>query len=483
LRVTGASPQATALTRTGDRTKTRLILDPHRAPVIADIFTWRTRDRLGCYAITQRLAADPHRYPPPAKAGVWTETAVYAILRNPKYTGHMVFGRTRTAPGGRSVQVPEDQWLWSPEPTHPAIITRPMWDDAQAIGTEHSTSRDGTAANTHPATRRTYVLRSRVRCRSCKRRMSGITRTATRYWADGPDYLNTYYTCHHNPDDPRHTTPDTHPRTISVREDHLLPAIHQFFAQRVFGPDRAALLAADLPASAADDQARRDRQAAALHRRLRQIDAAENAHAREIETLAHLDDPHAPAVTALRSRVLARFTELEDERTAINTQLADLAKTDTGPGDAALLDALPQLGDLLADASARLQQQLYEAFDLQALYKKNMHQVTMHVTITDSTPRAVAAIIKDAEGGHPGHTAPDQGGHAYFSDLAQAPMRGFMYPDQENQAHTGHDLRSVRCVCGQSGWWEPLSRRGGRPGRDVAGEALRSRDLPGSSVV
>jgi site-specific DNA recombinase len=200
-------------------------------------------------------------------------------------------------------------------------------DAAQAIGTEHSTSRDGTAANTHRQTRRTYVLRSHVRCRSCKRRMSGITRTATRYWADGPD-SNTYYTCSHDPDDPRHTAPEGHPRTISVREDHLLPAIHQFFAERVFGPDRATLLAADVPASAADDEARRDRQAAALNKRLRKIDAAENAHAREIESLAHLDDPSAPAVTALRSRVLARFTELEDERAQIGTQLADLAKTD-----------------------------------------------------------------------------------------------------------------------------------------------------------
>jgi site-specific DNA recombinase len=204
------------------RTKTRLILDTERAPAVADIFAWRTQDKLGCHAITQRLAADPRRYPPPAKAGAWTEAAVYAILRNPKYTGHMVFGRTRTAPGGRTVQVPENQWLWSPEPTHPAIITRQMWDTAQAIGTEHSTSRDGTAANTHPATRRTYVLRSRIRCRSCKRRMSGITRTARRYWADGPDYSSTYYACHHNPDNPRHTAPDTHPRMISVREDALL---------------------------------------------------------------------------------------------------------------------------------------------------------------------------------------------------------------------------------------------------------------------
>ena len=109
--------------------------------------------------------------------------------------------------------------------------------------------------------------------------------------------------------------------------------------------------------------------------------------------------------------MLARFTELEDERAQINTQLADLAKTDPGPGDPALLDALPLLGDLLADAPARLQQQLYDAFDLQALYKKNMHQVTIHVTITDSTPRAVAAIINDA-GDHPGHTTPEPGGQA-----------------------------------------------------------------------
>ena len=131
------------------RTKTRLILDPDRAPAVTSIFTWRVQDRLGAHTIAQRLAADPHRYPPPPKAGVWTEAAVYAILRNPKYTGHMVFGRTHSLPGGRTVAVPEDQWLWSPEPTHPAIITRPLWDAAQAIGTEHSTSRDGTGRQ-HP---------------------------------------------------------------------------------------------------------------------------------------------------------------------------------------------------------------------------------------------------------------------------------------------------------------------------------------------
>jgi site-specific DNA recombinase len=402
------------------RTKTRLILDPERAPAVAAIFAWRTEGKLGCYAITTRLAADPGRYPPP-KGGRWTEATVYAILANPKYTGYMVFGRQRTTPAGRSVAVPPDQWLWSPEPAHPAIITRATYDTAQAIGGEHSTSRDGTGPNPHRQTRRTYVLRSRIRCRSCQRRMSGITRTSARYWADGPDYSSTYYTCHHDPANPRHVAPEGHPRTISVREDHLLDVIRQFFAERVFGPDRAALLAKDLPASAADDQARRDRQAAALNKRLRQIDAAENAHAREIEALADLD-PRAPAVTALRSRVLARFTELEDERAQINAQLAALTKTAPQAGDPALLDALPHADAKLATAGPRIQQQLYQAFDLQALYNKNLHQVTIHVTITDSTPQAVAAISAAAD--DPAAASTPDPGHPHFSDLTQAPISG-----------------------------------------------------------
>jgi DNA invertase Pin-like site-specific DNA recombinase len=404
------------------RTKTRLALDEQRAPAVAAIFAWRIEDKLGAWTIAQKLAADPGHYPPPA-SGTWTEAIVYSILRNPKYTGHMVFGRRRTTASGKSIPVPPEDWLWSPERAHPPIISRATWDAAQAIGTEHSTSRDDPGANSHPATRRTYVLRSRVRCRSCQHRMSGITRTSARYWADGPGYANTYYTCMHNPDDPRRKVPEGHPRTISVREDHLLAAIRDFYATHIFGPDRAQLLKATLPATAADDQARRDKQAAALRKRLRQIDTAENAQAREIETLAHLNDPHAPALTALRSRIVARFAELEDERTKVNAQLGELDKNAPQAGDPSLLDALPYLGDILASAPARLQQELYQAFDLQVLYKKNMHQVTINATITQNTPRAVAAIIGNTTGNPGSTTSATDPAQTQFSDLPDAPIR------------------------------------------------------------
>jgi site-specific DNA recombinase len=88
------------------RTKTRLILDADKAPVVATIFRWRTQDKAGGYTIATRLNADPGRYPPPPAAGVWTEATVYAILRNPKYTGHMLFGRRRTTKNGKTIAVP-----------------------------------------------------------------------------------------------------------------------------------------------------------------------------------------------------------------------------------------------------------------------------------------------------------------------------------------------------------------------------------------
>lgn len=105
------------------RSKTRLTLDPDRAPVVEQIFTWRVVHKLGMPTIAARLNADPGRYPPPTPGRGWTTQTVYAVLRNPKYTGHMVYGRVRTRNGHR-VTVPADRWLWSPQPAHPPIVSR-----------------------------------------------------------------------------------------------------------------------------------------------------------------------------------------------------------------------------------------------------------------------------------------------------------------------------------------------------------------------
>ncbi|HEV2371276.1 MAG TPA: recombinase family protein [Streptosporangiaceae bacterium] len=418
------------------RTKTRLVLDEPQARVVAQIFAWRVRDRLGIPAITDRLNADPAAYPPPDRAAKWLVTTVWGILGNPKYTGHMVFGRKRTI-NGKTRYVPADEWLWSPEPAHPAIVTRALWDKAQEMGAKHATTRDDLTRSAHPATRKTYALRSRVRCRDCRRRMTGITRTTTRYWDDGPDYINTYFICPHKPNNPRHMLahPD-HPRTVSVREDTLMTVVGQFFQERIFGPERRALLAQATTATPAQEQERRDKDKAQLTKRLRQIDTAENAQAREIEHLAHLD-PDNPAVQAMRSRHLARFTELEDERAKVSAELANLAKHhDDGPGDPALLDALPMLGDLLAQAPARLKMELFAAFDLQCLYNKEDHQVSIRATVTTATPGTVAALVRDSETPDAPVSVTECTG---FSDLIQSPMCS-----RNNRDHGNGALRTRR---------------------------------------
>ena len=103
-----------------------------------------------------------------------------------------------------------------------------------------------------------------------------------------------------------------------VREEPVLAAVIRFYADRVFGPDRAALLAAILPVTAAAQAARTTARAKVLRKKLAKIDVAETALISELET---------PAAQALRNRIRARFTELDAERSSINTDLAALEAT------------------------------------------------------------------------------------------------------------------------------------------------------------
>jgi site-specific DNA recombinase len=328
----------------------------------------------------------------------------------------MVYGRRRNVKG-RDRYLPPDQWLWSPEPVHPASVTREQWEAAQAQGQHHATSRDGYEPNTHPQTRRSYRLRGRVRCRACQHRMSGVTRIASRYYMPGaPDLEYTYYACPPS----RHRDPD-HPRTVSIREDDLIDIARTFLSDHVLGPDRARLLAEQIPATAAEDTRRRQAETARLQQRLRQIDAAEDAHAREIEALTHADAPPA-AITALRSRLIARFTELEEERAAIGAQLTTLAADHGQDQSPELLDQLPvitrRLGD---DTPLSYEHGLFDAFGIQFLYRPHLRQVTIFATITDTTPQAIAALAAISE--NPcGDTPLDPRDQQAFSEFTQRPI-------------------------------------------------------------
>ncbi|HLK72782.1 MAG TPA: recombinase family protein [Streptosporangiaceae bacterium] len=426
------------------RTKTRLALDPARAPVVEQIFTWRTVDKLGMPTIAARLNADPGRYPAPRPGTGWTTQTVHAILGNPKYTGHMVYGRVRTR-NGRRVRVPAGQWLWSPQPVHPVIVDRDTWETAQSIGAWHGTSRDGTALSRHPAATRTYVYRGRVRCRDCRRRMAGLA------YGRGPVPL-VYYQCPHNPARPKDTAGHPgHPRTVKAPETRLDQIVALFLAEHVFGPRRAELLAAQLPATDADATAERDAQLAALTARLKQLDTAQKAQILSLEQLS--PDPADPADTAaaaMRARITDRFAELHHEREQAQAQLDALHAVVPQACDPALLDELPLAGDILPGMPPDLKARLFAALDLNVLWNKTAGQATVWVEITDATLRALPAILNPAQDGYDdtADTGHDETGDV--EDLFESPIATLI--------HHGSRIHRANGDCGAGGTPEVAAR-------------------------
>jgi hypothetical protein len=126
---------------------------------------------------------------------------------------------------------PVTDWILSDEPTHPAIITPDQFAAAAAVAQHRERSTSGHAPNRHPATRRTYTLRSYVRCTLCGRRMFG--KVVNR---------NTCYAC--QPPDGRR--PDGHPVSVLVPEMPLIGFLGDFLNTRLLGPDRAEHLAATM---------------------------------------------------------------------------------------------------------------------------------------------------------------------------------------------------------------------------------------------
>ncbi|MFD8494847.1 recombinase family protein [Amycolatopsis sp. NPDC059657] len=368
-------------------TKSRLEPDGLAAETVTQIALWRYHEQLGYGEIADKLNADPTKYPPPAPTnkararGAWGKTTVYEILKNPKYTGYQVFNRrARRSRGGKvNDQV---KWVWSVEPAHSPLIPKQLYDQLNARSQANRGSRPGNAPNSHPATKRTYLFRSRAFC-DCNRRMEGCIRH------DAP-----YYKC--APRNNNRGRPDKwvgHPKTVYIRENALLNAVARFFADRVFGPERRELLAADL--NQVDDRATLARQAERerLQRLLAELERKQAGVLRQAQD----GDPGDPFTKALRGS----YNDLEAQKSTPLTRLAELDAADKADPtqlpsteDVALLDALPYLALNLANAPEPQLQALSEATQLEI----RLHDDTDHVTITIRLPaKLVPEIAHTAE--------------------------------------------------------------------------------------
>jgi hypothetical protein len=301
----------------------------------------------------------------------------------------MVWNRRASKKGGR--HNPPEAWIWSPEPTHPPIVSRELFAAAQQVAPRRRGSRSGAGLNRHPQTRRSYPLRSLVTCELCGRRMRGKLRRNARR-----DYL--YYACEPPRSIGRQVAAQRqpeHPASVLVRGDVLLGGVLEFFARRLFSPQRRALLAQDLPKVAGAEAAAWEARAQALQHTLTDL---QGRQARLVRTLEERDDPSG----TLFEQIARRLGELDREQ---QTKLAELRavlgqRPDADEHPVDLLELLPLLTpEQLATAPEPLLRTLFERFQLQIHYHKPQNRATIRVALSDDSLDGLLASLDDIDGG------------------------------------------------------------------------------------
>ncbi len=345
--------------------------DPATAPVVRRIYA-EFLQGAGYLAIAERLNAeqvpspsghDPDRNPHRQGIG-WTKHTVRAILVNPRYTGYQVWNRQRrdevlldiddVAAGyvGRVRWNPTDAWIFSEQPAHQPLIAKDDFDRVQTmIGARAWRHKPHKPAPTH----RVYLLRKRLRCGICSRRLQG-------HWV----HNQPYYRCSYPPEYQAATGLD-HPRTVYLREADLLPHLDQWLA-RLFDPDHLD------PTLDALEQASNDHTATT-----QQLDAAEQAIADSKRQLAQYRA--ALAAGADPTEVTAWINQATAAKAAAEAERARLRASTPKPLDrAALRRIVTEAGGLLAaldNADRTRRAALYDKLGIEGVYQPTQRLVVV----------------------------------------------------------------------------------------------------------
>src|SRR4029453_2804602 len=107
-------------------------IEPAEADTIRAIFEWYAQGA----SITSIITRLVEKARPAPRVGSWRVGAVKRILRNPKYTGRLVWGRTQQTrrPGSRTKairQMPPEQWQTHTLPDL-RIVSDDLWGRVQA---------------------------------------------------------------------------------------------------------------------------------------------------------------------------------------------------------------------------------------------------------------------------------------------------------------------------------------------------------------
>ena len=399
-----------ARAKAGD-TKSRLVVDPEQAPVIAEIFD-RFLAGAGYKEIANHLNR-PGGPPPPSHvdskrntSGKWAKTTIKSMLENPTYTGRLYWNRLDSRAHkqgvGPVVRREQDEWVAADE-RHEALISEEQFERAQAEMQRRSTGQGGNRRR-RPQ-KRPFLLRGIVHCATGHNplRMQGRSRKGE----------PTYYTCGYRTSyGDRAAEAVGHGKWQYVREDSLTTLIDSFFATRIFGADRLAhfrrqssSLTGELRNRDGDKRKRIAVQTAAVEQKIERQLAAIEAGVDPVEVGRRIRGLKAERAEA--QSVLAQIEDSQRDSTAVN------------PEDArAVLETLPDLGKRLVAADPEMRRAVFDAFRLRVEIDRNSGQVRLK------------ALVSSAFGEARNLSDLGEAGDPSLSDKA-IPLRGFepRFPD------------------------------------------------------
>jgi DNA invertase Pin-like site-specific DNA recombinase len=398
-----------ARARAGD-TKSRLVPDPERGPVVAEIFDLFLSGS-GYKEIANHLNR-PGGPPPPSHvdtrrnaSGKWAKSTIKAMLENPTYTGRLFWNRldSRAHKQGVGPVVRRDRAEWvEAKERHEALISEEQFDRADA---EMRRRSGGTVRRRRRPQKRPYLLRGIVHCSTGHNplRMQGRGRKGE----------PTYYTCGYRTSyGDRAAEAVGHGKWQYVREDSLVPVVDGFFATRIFGPKRLAHFQAQ-SSTVADELGHRE-----SDKGKRVADQLGEIERRIERQLSAIEAGVDPVLVGERIRTLK--AEREDAQ-AVISQLEGARRDSTAvdPEDAAaVLASLPDLGKALAGADPEQRRAVFDAFRLQVEIDRNAGQVRLKALVSSAFAEA-SDLAEFGEAGSPGHS------------VKAIPLRGFepRFPD------------------------------------------------------
>ncbi|WP_280869171.1 recombinase family protein [Streptomyces sp. MJP52] len=370
----------------------RLEPDPETAPVVLRLFqsyvdgaspnalaAILNREGIPCPS-AHDAARNPHR----AKTA-WQSGAIRAILRNPRYTGHEVWNKQRKEEQlidveevtlghrTRMAHNPEEKWVWSNDPAHEPIISTRLFEEAQKARRERSLRHGGRPERDTATGNRPYILRGRIRCAVCGRKMQpAVIRD------------NVYYRCEFRETDEALHPGLEHPRTVYLREDTITPHLDRWIA-RAFAPDRltptltalthAAAAAAKAAAAGTpeEDQARRTLKE--CDKRLARYRAALAAGADPTVVTQWINDAQNDKRTAL-----VRLEEAEKPQTSAVGGANKNLRIEKPLTEKEIIEIAKNLGDVaqrLQSAEVKAKAALYEALGITVRYENATRTATV----------------------------------------------------------------------------------------------------------